>query len=152
MRGQAVVFQDKGIVRFSDVEIPEPGEEDVVVQVDYSWISTGTEASFLRGERVAGEDVYKAGMEWPFPIVSGYQKTGTVLQVGNKVNGIKAGDKVFAALSRISGMFKPVGGHINPAVCAQKQVWKLPEGADPLDYCGLVLTQVGVNCGMKPTI
>src|SRR5690606_31114343 len=28
----------------------------------------------------------------------------------------------------------------------------LPEGASPLDYCGLVLAQVGYNCGMRPAV
>jgi threonine dehydrogenase-like Zn-dependent dehydrogenase len=32
----------------------------------------GTEGSFLRGERIAGDTPYRTGDAWPFPIVAGF--------------------------------------------------------------------------------
>ncbi|MNH88467.1 putative zinc-type alcohol dehydrogenase-like protein YjmD [compost metagenome] len=152
MRGKAVVFPDKGQVVFNEVDIPEPGSEDVVIDVEYSWISTGTESSFFRGERLTGERLYRRGDPWPFPIVAGYQKVGTVRSVGAAVIGLKPGDRVFATVSHIKEMHFPFGGHITPAVTPMQEVWKLPEDANLLDYTSAVLTQVGYNCGTRPVI
>ncbi|MFC3769769.1 zinc-binding dehydrogenase [Paenibacillus sp. GCM10012303] len=152
MKAYAVVFTDKGKAAYTEVQVPEPVDYDVIIDVECSWISTGTESSYFRGERIRGETPYKLGDPWPFPIVAGYQKVGIVRQVGKAVQGIVPGERVFAALSRVSGMFEPYGGHIHPAVTPAGQIWKLPQGASPEDYCGLVLTQVGYNCGMRPDV
>lgn len=152
MRGRAVVFVDQNRVEYAEVEVSEPRGCDVVIDVETSWISIGTESSFLRGERLAGEVRYEPGGPWPFPQVPGYQKVGTVLAVGSEVAGLVPGDHVFASVSRVSGMFFDFGGHVSPAVTSADEVWKLPVGADAADYAGLVLTQVGYNCGMRPVL
>jgi 3-hydroxyethyl bacteriochlorophyllide a dehydrogenase len=122
----------------------------VVVDVEYSWISNGTESSFLRGERIAGDTPRKPEDPWPFPHVAGYQKTGVVRSAGAKVSHVAAGDRVFASVSRVRNMFYPFAGHISPAVTPADQVWRLPAGTTGLPYCGAVLTQVGYNCGTRP--
>lgn len=152
MKGQAVVFPNQNQVRFQEVEIPNPRPTDVVIDVEYSWISIGTESSYLRGERIAGEQMYRQGDPWPFPYIAGYQKTGVIRAVGEKVSEFRPGDPVFATISSVSGMFFPYAGHINPAVTPVDQVWKLPDGADGEMYSGAVLTQVGYNCGTRPDV
>ncbi len=152
MRGQAVVFTDVRQVQFMEVELPEPGPEDVVIDLEYSWISNGTESSFLYGERISGEQVTRPGDVLPFPQVAGYQKVGIVRSVGEKVKGLAIGDRVFASISKVNGMKFDSGGHINPSVTDASQVWKLPDGCDPLAYSGMVLTQVGYNCGIRPAV
>lgn len=152
MKGTAVVFTGVRQVRFMEVDIPEPGPEDVVIDLEYSWISNGTESSFLYGERISGEQVTRPGDVLPFPQVAGYQKVGIVRSVGNGVEGLTPGDRVFASVSKVDGMKFDHGGHVNPSVTHQSQVWKLPEGADPIAYSGLVLTQVGYNCGIRPAV
>jgi 2-desacetyl-2-hydroxyethyl bacteriochlorophyllide A dehydrogenase len=149
MRGHAVVFEDRLKVVYREVEIPEPSEDDVVVDVQFSWISTGTESSFLKGQRIQGEITRKDDDPWPFPSVMGYQKTGVIRQVGSRVAHLKPGDRVFVATSKISNMFFPVGGHVSPAVAEAQRVWKLPVHAADADYSGMVLTQVGYNCGTR---
>ncbi len=152
MRGEAVVFTDVRQVQFMEVELPEPGPEDVVIDLEYSWISNGTESSFLYGERISGEQVTRPGDVLPFPQVAGYQKVGIVRSVGEKVKGLAIGDRVFASISKVNGMKFDSGGHINPSVTDASQVWKLPDGCDPLAYNGMVLTQVGYNCGIRPAV
>jgi bacteriochlorophyllide a dehydrogenase len=122
---------------------------DVVVRVTHSWISNGTEGSFLRGERIAGDTPRYPSDPDPFPIVAGYQKIGMVEWVGAAVHDLAVGENVFAATSKVDGMFSPRGGHISPAVTPRDQIWKLPAGVDPLACAGLVLTQVGYNCGTR---
>lgn len=152
MKANAVVFTDKEKVEYAEVDVPEPGENDVVIDVEYSWISIGTESSYFRAERVRGEVPYRPGDRWPFPIVAGYQKVGIVREIGSAVTGIVEGERVFAAMSKVSGMFDALGGHVHPAVTPANQIWKLPTDASPFDYCGLVLAQVGYNCGTRPTV
>ena len=152
MRAQAVIFPDRLKVEFREATVPEPGPNDVVVATRYSWISNGTEGSFLRGERINGETPYKPGEPWPFPIAAGYQSTGIVTHVGSGVSDIRPGEWVFCTIGRIEGMYEPWGGHISPKVMDRSQVWKLPDGASPIATSGLVLTQVGYNCGTRPSI
>ncbi|GBG10185.1 oxidoreductase zinc-binding dehydrogenase family [Paenibacillus agaridevorans] len=152
MKGKAVVFDDRLKVQVREVELPEPGPQDVVIDVKVSWISNGTESSFLRGERLGGDTPYVTGAAWPFPIVAGYQKTGRVRSVGAEVTDFSPGDHVFATLSKVNGMFDPMAGHVSPAITPADQVWKLPEGADGTAFSGTVLAQVGYNCGMRPAV
>jgi len=152
MRAEAVVFIGKNKATFQEVEVPEPGPRDVVVQTKYSWISTGTERSYLRGERVDGETPVREGTQPPFPIVPGYQKTGIVQWVGDCVNDIKPGEWVFAATSKINLGSAKMGGHVSLAVTPMESIWKIPKGDDPIAISGLVLVQVGYNCATRPPV
>lgn len=153
MKSRAVVFTARNQVACREIESPEPGPEDVVVEIRHSWISNGTEGSFLRGERISGDVAWRPGDPAPFPMVAGYQKVGRVLSVGAAVSRFKPGDMVFASMSRVLGMFdNRYAGHVSPGVCDQGAVMPLPPGLDPVAYAGLVLTQVGYNCGTRPRI
>lgn len=152
MLGKAVVFTDRLQVEYKEVEIPEPGPQEVVIDVEHSWISIGTESSFLRAERITGEQAYKETDPWPFPHVAGYQKVGRVRSAGSEVQGLSTGDRVFATVSHVSGMFYSFGGHISPAVTHASQVWTIPDDKPSVDYSGMVLTQVGYNCGSRPPV
>jgi bacteriochlorophyllide a dehydrogenase len=55
-------------------------------------------------------------------------------------------------VSRVERMFFDFAGHVSPSVSHQSQVWKLPAELNPVAVSGLVLTQVGVNMGMRPTL
>lgn len=152
MQANAVVFTGPNTVEYRPVTCPEPGPRDVVVRVTHSWISNGTEGSFLRGERIAGDTPYRPGDPWPFPIVAGYQKIGVAEWVGPEVTDIAVGETVFVALGKIEGMFSPWAGQVSPSVSPREQIWKIPPGVDPLACSGLVLTQVGYNCGIRSPI
>lgn len=152
MQANAVVFTAPNTVEYRPVTCPEPGPRDVVVRVTHSWISNGTEGSFLRGERIAGDTPYYPGDPWPFPIVAGYQKIGVAEWVGAEVTDIAVGETVFAALGKIEEMFSPWAGQVSLSVSPREQIWKIPTGVDPLACSGLVLTQVGYNCGIRAPI
>ena len=152
MKAKAVIFRDRLAVAYCDVAVPEPCPGDVVVQTRYSWISNGTEGSFLRGERANGETPYCPGGPWPFPIAAGYQSTGVVMHVGRDVDNVRPGQWVFCTLGRIEGMYEPWGGHVSPKIVDRSQIWPVPEGVSPEAVSGLVLTQVGYNCGMRAPV
>ncbi len=152
MQAKAVVFIAPHTVEVQQVQTPDPGPGDAVIRVTHSWISNGTEGSFLRGERTAGDTPYRVGNPWPFPIVAGYQKVGVVEQVGADIDDLAVGETVFCVQGHVQGMYQPRGGHISPSISAQSGIYKLPAGLDPLAASGLVLTQVGYNCGARPDV
>ena len=153
MESHAVVFTGPHQVAYHKITSPEPGPEDVVVELHHSWISNGTEGSFLRGERISGDVAWRPGDPAPFPMVAGYQKVGRVLSVGATVQRYAPGDWVFASMSKVCGMFdNQFAGHVSPSVCAQGALLLLPPGANPLAYAGLVLAQVGYNCGTRSPV
>ncbi|HMK39115.1 MAG TPA: zinc-binding dehydrogenase, partial [Bacteroidota bacterium] len=152
MRSQGVVFTGPNRVSYQAVECPDPGPSDVLVRITHSWISNGTEGSYLRGERSDGDTPYREGDPVPFPVVAGYQKIGVVEEAGENVHDLRPGETVFATIGLVKGMHHNYGGHVSPSVCPREQVWKLPSGTDPLAYAGMVLAQVGFNGGMRAQI
>lgn len=152
MKANAVVFTAPNEVAYQAITCPEPDANDAVVRVTHSWISNGTEGSFLRGERIQGDTAYHAGDPWPFPIVAGYQKIGVVESVGANVTDLEVGETVFTATGKVDGMYRAMGGQVSPCISPRNQIIKLPTHHDPLAYAGLVLTQVGYNCGVRPPV
>lgn len=151
MQANAVVFTEPNTVQYAPVTTPAPGPSDVVVRVSHSWISNGTEGSFLRGERIEGDTPYSSAQDpWPFPIVAGYQKIGVVEWVGQDIDDLASGETVFATMGKVNGMYRERGGQISPSIGGREGIWKLPAGVDPLAFAGLVLTQVGYNAGTRP--
>lgn len=152
MKAHAVVFTAPNTVEYAEVDCPDPGPEHAVIRLTHSWISNGTEGSFLRGERIEGDTAYREGDDWPFPMVAGYQRIGVVESVGSEIHDLEVGETVFSTVSPVNGMFKPRGGQVSPSISPRGGIWKLPQGIEPLAFSGLVLTQVGYNCGMRPPI
>ncbi|MGC4047173.1 MAG: alcohol dehydrogenase catalytic domain-containing protein [Armatimonas sp.] len=76
----------------------------------HSWISNGTEGSFVRGERIAGDTPWKPGDPSPFPHITGYQKVGVLEWVGENVDDLQVGDRVFATVSRVSDLSSTMAG------------------------------------------
>ena len=149
MKAKAVVFPAANTVEVREVECPELGPRDVVVDVTHSWISNGTEGSYLRGERIAGDTAWRSGSPSPFPVVAGYQKVGVVRETGSHVTDLAQGETVFAASGKVLAMFHPSGGQVSPSVTPRESIWKLPPQPEPLAFAGMVLTQVGYNCGSR---
>jgi len=152
MQARAVVFTSPNTVSIQEVTCPDPGPGDVVVRVTHSWISNGTEGSYLRGERSDGDTPFAEGDPSPFPVVAGYQKIGIVEWVGAEVEDLEIGETVFATIGIVEGMHHDYGGHVSPSVCPRREVFKLPEGAEQRAFAPLVLAQVGYNSGRRPPV
>ena len=150
MKANAVVFTAPNEVSYEAVDCPDPGPGDAVVRLTQSWISIGTEGSYLRGERVAGDTAYRGGDDpWPFPVVAGYQAVGVVEAVGDEIDDLAVGETVYRSLGKVNGMYHECGGHVSPSVTAREWIFKLPAEPDPVAFSGLVLAQVGYNCATR---
>lgn len=159
MKSSAVIFTAKEKVEYGDVEVPDTGPQDVVVRTRYSWISNGTEASFLRCERSTGLAPWRPSMPLPFPMVPGYQKVGVVEEIGSEVEGFEEGQWVFAVTTKTVDTWGDCGGHVRRGPVDINQVMALPDAVDyaaeqqeAIKYSGLILTQVGYNSGSRPPV
>ncbi len=99
MNVPAVVFANDQRLSVSEVELTTPGEGDVVVDVCWSGISTGTEKLLWTGEMPAFPGL-------GYPLVPGYEAVGTVVEAP-KSSGYRAGELVFVPGSQC---FKDVRG------------------------------------------
>ncbi len=152
MTTDAVIFTAPGVVTFGQVTCRDPQPDDVVVRTTHSWISNGTEGSYLRGERSDGDTPFATGDKPPFPVVAGYQRIGVVEWVGEQVDDFEPGESVFATIGHVEGMHHDYGGQVHRSVSRASEVFHLPGADDPLAYAGLVLAQVGWNAGSRPEV
>ena len=92
---KAVVLEQPEHLVLSQLTLDEAGEADVVVDIDWSGISTGTERLLWSGRMPAFP-----GMG--YPLVPGYESVGTVRDPGN-TSGLSVGDKVFVPGAKCFG-------------------------------------------------
>jgi 2-desacetyl-2-hydroxyethyl bacteriochlorophyllide A dehydrogenase len=98
MKARTVVFASPRSVRIDDVEVPEPGEGDVVVQTEVSGISGGTEMLVYRGEvdpaLPLDETIGSLGGTFAYPVRYGYSCVGVVER--SRSDSVAEGARVFA--------------------------------------------------------
>jgi 3-hydroxyethyl bacteriochlorophyllide a dehydrogenase len=99
MKATAVVLQSPEHLTLSQLDLTEPTDQDVVVDIAWSGISTGTEKLLWSGRMPAFP-----GMG--YPLVPGYESVGRVSQAGSD-SGRRVGDTVFVPGS---SCFGPVRG------------------------------------------
>lgn len=116
-RSTAVVFRGAGVVDFSPVDLVEPGGDDVLVDVHWSGVSTGTERLLWSSDMPPFPGL-------SYPLVPGYEAVGVAK------TGHRAGESVFVpgshSFKNIAGVF---GASASQLVApAEKLVWL---GHDP---------------------
>ena len=84
---KAVVMSEPGSLSIQPVDLKSPSKEDIVIDINYSGISTGTEKLFYNGKMPQFP-----GMG--YPLVPGYESTGEVVQAPKDSN-LRIGDMVF---------------------------------------------------------
>ena len=121
MQTKAVVMQEPLKIDLESLYIKEPAADDVVVDVRYSGISTGTEKLFWNGEMPPFP-----GMG--YPLVPGYESVGEVVEVGSG-SSYKIGDTVFVpganCFGEVKGLF---GGASQRLVTAESRLIKIDPG------------------------
>ncbi len=96
MNNSCIVFTDVGKAELLNENIPEPGYGQVLLKIESTTISSGTERANLLGDlnvSIYSDPLQKAN----FPRVSGYSAAGVIEKVGEGVTKIKAGDRVAAS-------------------------------------------------------
>lgn len=108
MHTLAVVLERPEHLALQDVALATPGDADVVVDVAYSGISTGTERLLYRGRM---PDFPGMG----YPLVPGYESVGRIAKAGPH-SGLAVGQAVFVGGSRgftsVRGLFGGAAAHL----------------------------------------
>ncbi len=102
MNTMAVVLEQPGHIRFGQIGITPPAETDVVVDIEFSGISTGTEKLLWSGSMP-----FFPGMG--YPLVPGYESVGRVRQAG-AASGLREGQTVFVPGARCFGEIRGLFG------------------------------------------
>jgi bacteriochlorophyllide a dehydrogenase len=148
MTVKSIVFNEINDPELQSLEIPEPGPGDLLIEIEYSALSPGTETWCLKGlMNLPGQP------PMAFPHVPGYQAAGTVRQVGRDVSGFSRGDRVFTRGCRAPLEWPGSwwGGHVGLHVTESKgDVLPLGKTVSTREASGLLLAQVGYNGALKP--
>ena len=152
MKARAIIFTAENTVAMSEIQLPDPRPQDLVVQTLASGVSVGTERWALIGKR----------SEIRFPNIPGYMGIGEVIEAGAeaKKRGYREGQLVNFGVSRLLPPWGPnswMGTHLSDAVvdaCTGVD-WvpggfnlhrcePVPDGLDPVDasitpLCGVAL-------------
>lgn len=88
MLSKTIVFTAPKTAELLDWEVKPMNPDSVMVRMEYTVVSGGTERANIMAMKNAGGD--------KFPKFSGYSGIGTVAQVGEQVTKVKPGDRVLA--------------------------------------------------------
>jgi len=108
--------------------LPDPSDEEIVIEATVSGISAGTELNVYRGlapqwrqkmDPVTRLFTSESGADWNWPARYGYAMVGRISAIGDKVTKFRPGDRVFA--------YAPHGRH---AIVKAEKVVSLPEISD----------------------
>jgi 3-hydroxyethyl bacteriochlorophyllide a dehydrogenase len=118
----AVVIERPEQLRVSRLALHAPGPADLVVDMEWSGISTGTERLFWTGKMPPFP-----GMG--YPLVPGYESVGRVVEAGRQTD-YRIGERVFVpganCYEGARGLF---GGSASRVVVPASRVFPLPESA-----------------------
>ena len=148
MTTQAIVFPQTRRSEVRTVEVPPMGKGDILLEVEYSALSPGTERWCLTGGLVVPGEKPLA-----FPHVPGYQAAGRVRQVGAGVSSLAAGDRAFSRNCSAPAAWNGSwwGGHVGLHVAPEAAVIKLPDTVSTADAASLLVAQVGYNGATRPS-
>jgi bacteriochlorophyllide a dehydrogenase len=117
----AVVFDEPRTLALRALPLDEPGDADVVIAVQHTGISTGTERLLYSGTMP-----HFPGLG--YPLVPGYETVGTITHAG-PLSGRQIGDDVFVAGARCFGDTRGLfGGAADTLVVAGERTHRIPRG------------------------
>ncbi|MEQ9257960.1 MAG: chlorophyll synthesis pathway protein BchC [Roseovarius sp.] len=124
METQAVLLKGPQDLQLDGLALKAPGEGDLVVDIAYSGISTGTEKLFWSGQMPPFP-----GMG--YPLVPGYESAGEVVEAAPGT-GFKPGDWVFVpGADCFDGAFGLFGGAASRLVTKASRVTRIDSGLGP---------------------
>jgi 3-hydroxyethyl bacteriochlorophyllide a dehydrogenase len=120
LRTPAVVIEAPGEVSVRELELEPPGPADVLVEIDFSGVSAGTEKLLWSGRMPPFPGL-------GYPLVPGYESVGRIIDAGADAQG-RIGQSVFvpgsSAFRGARGLF---GGAARRVVAASARVIQIPE-------------------------
>src|SRR5512134_1497925 len=119
-RTLAVVIDAPQQLRLMQLDLPRPGDDEIVVDIEWSGISTGTERLLWSGRMPSFP-----GMG--YPLVPGYESVGRVVAAGS-ASGRRVGERVFVPGARCFGEVRGLfGGAAERLVVPATRAWPVAE-------------------------
>jgi 3-hydroxyethyl bacteriochlorophyllide a dehydrogenase len=116
----AIVLEQPERIAFSRLDLTAPGDDDVVVDIEFSGISTGTEKLLWNGRMPTFP-----GMG--YPLVPGYESVGRVVQAGARASH-RVGERVFVPGARCYGEVRGLfGGAASRVVVGDSRIVAVPD-------------------------
>ncbi len=116
----AVVLEAPEQLALSRIDLATPGDDDIVVDIEWSAISTGTERLLWSGRMP-----HFPGMG--YPLVPGYESVGRIAAAGPR-SGHRTGERVFVPGARCFGEIRGLfGGAAARVVVPGARVFPVPE-------------------------
>jgi len=113
----------------------------VLIETDYSAVSTGTELLVLDGRL---PEAYGGVIR--YPLVPGYENVGRIIETGADVTGLQVGDWVVCeGASSFPGLYSFWGGHSGLILAPVSEVFALPEELAPEHGLFMVLTSIALH-------
>ena len=92
MQNRQIVFTAPGVAELLDKPLAAPGPGEVLVRLQVSSISSGTERANVSGDPNVSPQ--SRGDKAVFPRFPGYSSAGVVLETGEGVTSVAPGDRV----------------------------------------------------------
>ncbi|MGC9320351.1 MAG: zinc-dependent alcohol dehydrogenase [Armatimonadota bacterium] len=149
IEAQAICFPEADTAELVEVSYEDPGPEELVVRMNVSGISAGTEGSIFRGIRTHNGT---------FPLITGYNGGGVIEWAGDHCAPLEVGQRV-AVTSVSSRLIEPEleivwGTHASRVITTPRGAHPIPEGCsdEEASLCTLWGTGMhGVNItGVQP--
>jgi 2-desacetyl-2-hydroxyethyl bacteriochlorophyllide A dehydrogenase len=120
VKARALVATAVHQVEVRDVELPRPGDGEVLVEALYTCISPGTELRCLAGQQRGTT----------FPFIPGYAMVGRVARAGAGVDVAEGTVAFLMGSDHGGGVSLSWGGHMSHAVCSAGKLLPIPDGVD----------------------
>lgn len=115
MKTRAIVLERPEHIAFSTLDLTPPADDDVVVDIEFSGISTGTEKLLWNGRMPSFP-----GMG--YPLVPGYESVGRVVAAGAQARH-RVGERVFVPGARCYGEVRGLfGGAASKIVVSDSRI------------------------------
>jgi len=121
LKAKAIVFTGVNQVTLEQIEIPEPGAGEVLLEAEYTLISPGTELRCRAGKQDGAV----------FPFIPGYSFVGRVIACGEGTT-LKDGTRVYCGGTTKANINRTWGGHVSHAVQSEQAVYPVVEGIEPV--------------------
>ncbi|MGD9494857.1 MAG: zinc-binding dehydrogenase [Armatimonadota bacterium] len=143
VEAKAVCFPKADTAELMDITWADPGPEQLVVRMNASGISAGTEGSIFRGIRT---------IQGTFPLITGYQGAGVVQWAGDHLPQFRPGQRVAITSDAVRHvrliapeLQKVWGTHASAVVADPVGVYPIPDGVPDDEASLFTVWAVGLH-------
>lgn len=120
-KARAIAATGVNVVEVVDIELPEPGPEEVLVRAEFTAISPGSDLRCVAG--LQSGDV-------AFPFILGYSLVG-IVEAAPADSPVPVGGRAFCSGTARASINRQWGGHVSLAVANARQLVPVPDECPP---------------------